>query len=201
MAEEMKEEPNGNEKQADDSVHIANMRQAFDGMRAYHNSEIAHKKDAIEILKTILTTTVLVYGGLVGLVVSQQIDGCFAFRTSIVLIFCVILAVFFIAHITNIKIDNDNKRYRDFFKEYLVERELLLVEEYVRKAGIIYPPHDPNKTGYHHTKKIIRRFGFIIVTVAIIGSVFVFGILITRNNDSKKECINHHHPPRHKHIR
>ena len=105
MAEELNENQKINEKHAKDSVHKANMRQAFDGMRAYHNSEIAHKKDAIEILKTILTTTVLVYGGLVGLVVSRQIDGYIASVASIVLILCVFLAVYFIAHITNIKID------------------------------------------------------------------------------------------------
>ena len=52
------------------ATHEANKREAFDGMRAYHQSEIAHKKDAIDIIKAILATTVVIFIGLVSAVFS-----------------------------------------------------------------------------------------------------------------------------------
>lgn len=190
----------------DQSVHEANKREAFDARRAYHNSEIAHKKDAVEILKTVLTIIILVYGGLIGLVFSDKIDVCLARHISLALLIFISLSVYIIVMITNKKIDKDHQRYKDYTEEHFFERKFLKIDDDLEKVG--YKPVNisqlinPDKSGYEYTKDILIAFGFIIVFVAIIGSVFIFCINGTGKNDGKKKIpVFHHRQTRHKLIR
>ena len=64
----------------------------FDGMRAYHQSEIAHKKDAIDILKSILTTTILIDGALISTIISKNV-GSVALTAVFVTVFIIAAAV------------------------------------------------------------------------------------------------------------
>lgn len=161
---------------ANQGVHEANKREAFDGMRAYHQSEIAHKKDAIEILKAVLATTVIIYGGLLSAVMTVKIYPDTALYAAIAIAAMVGIASSLIVGITNRKIDEDNKRYRKYREEYVLERRLIGLEKDLRASGYISAwneEHDPNRTGYHHTKNILRALGWIIFVVAVVGVFFV----------------------------
>jgi len=46
---------------------------AFDAMRAYHVSEIEHKKDMITILNGILAIIVTVYGGIFYIIIQENL--------------------------------------------------------------------------------------------------------------------------------
>ena len=59
---------------SDLDTHRSNKREAFDGMRAYHQGELSQKNDCIEILKAILTVSLLAYGGLLAIVHGRQLD-------------------------------------------------------------------------------------------------------------------------------
>src|SRR5690606_39857689 len=78
-------------------THQQNKREAFDGMRAYHQSEILHKGHAIEVLKTILTAILTIYVGLAASAVSGQIEKKVIIGTAIIVFIatsvCAILIV------------------------------------------------------------------------------------------------------------
>ncbi|MCW8092123.1 hypothetical protein [Alteromonas sp. ASW11-130] len=167
------------------AVHEANKREAFDGMRAYHQSEIAHKKDAVDILKAILTTTIVLYGGVLSVVISGNIDNSYAIYTGWTLVVLIGLSVALVVGVTNRKIDEDNKRYRKYRDEYVLERKLLglesdLLNENYTSAWI--EEHYPTKTGYHHTKNILRVFAAMIFFVSLVGSAFIYGAKEASNN-------------------
>ena len=170
------------------STHEANKREAYDGMRAYHQSELAHKKDAVDILKTILTTSVVIFGGLVGFVMSARINATIVIVAAWTIAVLISLAVGVIVFFTNKKIDEDNRRYRKYRDEYIKERELIGLEDDLKKAGYISAYVEagcPEKTGYHHTKNILKSFGCIVIVVAIVGVVFVYGALSASNNTAQ----------------
>lgn len=63
-------EPHKNEH----DVHLSNYRIAFDAMRAYHQSEIEHKKDMIAILNSILLSFITVFAGIFYFILSPGYD-------------------------------------------------------------------------------------------------------------------------------
>jgi len=157
-------------------------------MRAYHQSEIAHKKDAVDIIKTILNTTVILYAGLVGSTFTGKIDSSLAIAASWVIALLVGIAVFFIVLFTNRKIDEDNQRYRKYRAEYITERQLIGLEQDLSNVGYTsawMEYQDPNKTGYHHTKNILRAFAWIVFVVAIVGVGFLYGVHETSNKGAQ----------------
>ena len=160
-------------------THEANKREAYDGMRAYHQSELAHKKDAVDIIKTILTVIVIVYAGLAGSALTGKIDSNLAISASWIIAILVGIALSTIVFFTNKKIDEDNQRYRKYQSEYVKEREIIGLEKDLCNAGYIsawVEQQYPNRTGYHHTKNIIRAFAWIVFIVAIVGVGFVYGV-------------------------
>lgn len=174
------------------TVHEANKREAFDGMRAYHQSEIAHKKDAVDILKAILTTTIILYGGVLSVAISGKIGVLYAIYTGWTLAVLIGLSVSLVVGVTNRKIDEDNKRYRKYRDEYVLERKLLGLESDLSKekyTSAWVEEHDPTKTGYHHTKNILRVFAGMIFLVAIVGSVFIYGAKKASNNGAQQGLI------------
>lgn len=164
---------------ASEDIHKLNKREAFDGMRAYHQSEIFHKKDCIDILKSILTSTLAVYGSIIGLAYSEKIQHNQALSTALIILFFTVTAVFGVVWSTNRKIDQDNMRYRKYRDEYKLERLMLRLEEDMWEHSYIsawFEPHDAHKTGYHHTKVILRCFGWLIIGCASIGTTLVLSL-------------------------
>ncbi len=159
--------------------HLQNKRECFDGMRAYHQSEIAHKKDTIEILKSILTTIVLVYGAIIGAIITKSIESVALVVVSFFTLILIAISVLSITYVTNNKIDKDNARYRKYEEEYVIERQIIGLESELLKLNHesvwIDKTKDKNKTGYHHTKLILWVFSVIIILVSLVGTSFSVG--------------------------
>lgn len=171
------------------ALHRENKRECFDAMRAYHASEIAHKKDAVDILKAILATTIAIYGAIIGtlLVEKVQVPNLgLGLAASVVVI---ALVAYVTVHFTNKKIDTDNARYEDFQNEYLAERVYLGIENDLEGLGYFLAWSDrhagakikgrsasgvrkkqQNTTGYGQTKGILLAFFATIVLVAVVGA-------------------------------
>jgi hypothetical protein len=192
---------NSNLNSLEPSSHESDMRIAFDAMRAYHNSEIAHKKDAVDILKTVLTIIVLVYGSLIGLVFSNKVGTTFTICVLIGLFLFILISIIVIIRETNKKIDMDHERYMQYLNECIAERKILKIDKDLEKQKYDSPWDISYRPGYKYTKKILGIFGTIIVLVAFIGSVFVISILLTNKNTGKKKfpAFHHHHPHKHYH--
>lgn len=159
------------------TTHELNKKEAFDGMRAYHQSELSHKKDAIEILKTLLTSCILIFTGLLASVYAGLAKTEYILYLAIAITGITGLACFLIVWTTNRKIEQDNGRYRKYLAEYVVERDILALEDDLKAAGHTSTwvmPSNPDKSGFHYTKLILRWFGWIIFMIAIAGSVIVY---------------------------
>lgn len=155
-----------------DSLHEQNKREAFDGMRAYHQSEIAHKGHTVEVIKTLLTVVVSAYGGLIALIVSGKVSRCNGVAAAVMFFACVAIVVYYVVRETNLKIDEDHNRYEDHRSEYLAERRLLQIDSAFDNA---YKTHwqtraKDSPTGYSLTKRLNRALGAIVVAAAAIGA-------------------------------
>jgi Ca2+/Na+ antiporter len=157
-----------------DSVHEQNKREAFDGMRAYHQSEIAHKGHTVEVIKTLLTVVVSAYGGLIALLLSGKVSRCNGVAAAIMVLVFVGFVVWYVIHETNRKIDKDHDSYEMHRREYLAERRLLNIDS---AFGDEYTTHwQPRPTdshsGYFVTRGLTLALGAIVVAAAVIGTVF-----------------------------
>jgi len=170
------------EHEASRSTHELNKREMFDGMRAFQQSELAHKADVLNFLKSILTGSIIVYGfPIVALLKSEsRVDkdavGAFALITLIVV--CGISAA--ACYFTNKKIEHGHSRYGDFLSEYARESKWLgLMDSTVETAD----SHTPIKLiqldvkagdGYKETKRLIWVYGVLVGLVALGLSVIVW---------------------------
>jgi hypothetical protein len=154
------------------NLHEQNKREAFDGMRAYHQSEIAHKGHTVEVIKTLLTVVVSAYGGLIALVLSGKISRCNSIAAAGVFFGCVAFGVCYVIYETNKKIDKDHDSYENNRSEYLAERSLLGIDSDFDSS---YKTHWQQRakatpTGYDYTKRLNRALGAIVVATAAIGT-------------------------------
>lgn len=157
--------------------HESNKREAFDGMRAYHSSEIEHKKDAIEILKTILTSSILIYSGLLAAIYGKLVKNEYIICLDFVVTALIVMSVFTIVWTTIVKINADNKRYGEYRAEYVIERDILGLEDDLKAMQFTskwLKPSDPDKTGFHFTKLILIWYGITILTIAAVGAIIVY---------------------------
>lgn len=183
------------------AIHLENQRISFDAMRAYHQSEISHKAHAVDILKSILTASIFVYGGLFGLLLNEK-----DINLNIVQLagFATIFINYFIASIivktTNDKIKEDNIQYCLHYYEYRKERELLGIEKYLEDANFtsktqvinnknigqvksneaVCKDLNSNKeSGHSHTQSILNTFSKMIAVICIVGTI---GLMLLANN-------------------
>ncbi len=158
-------------------THQQNKREAFDGMRAYHQSEILHKGHAIEVLKTILTAILTIYVGLAASAVSGQIEKKVIIGTAIIVFIATSVCAILIVWATNRKIDHDNARYEAFREEYRAERRILGLENELQQKGGFsskwMEAHDRKASGYSVTKLILNIFAGTLSVVSLVGSVLV----------------------------
>lgn len=172
------------------TAHEQNKREAFDGMRAYHQSEIAHKKDAIDILKTILTSSLSLFTGLLATVFVAKIDTTYILYVSWIVTALVGVAAWNIVHSTNRKIDQDHARYQKYAQEYTLERRIIGLEDDLEKQGHTsawVAVTQGGKSGYHHTKNILTGLGWIVFMVAFVASVIINGAILVPKNEVKAE--------------
>jgi hypothetical protein len=154
------------------SLHEQNKREAFDGMRAYHQSEIAHKGHTVEVIKTLLTVIVTAYGGLIWLIGTNKISRCQAITVAILFLPAVAAVVLHVIYATNRKIDKDHDSYESHRAEYIAERFLLEIDShFCCKYKTHWQPRPKDAaTGYSYTKRLNWALGGIILAAAAIGS-------------------------------
>jgi Ca2+/Na+ antiporter len=155
------------------SLHEQNKREAFDGMRAYHTSEIEHKGHTVEVIKTLLTVVVSAYGGLIALILDGKATRCQGIESAIVFFIFVVIVVWIVLHYTNEKIDRDHSRYEDHRSEYLAERSLLQIESlFATGYKTIWPTREKDApSGYSYSKRLNIALGSIVIAAALIGSI------------------------------
>lgn len=113
-------------------IHRENYRIAFDAMRAYHVSEIEHKRDMITILNGILATIVTVYAGIFYIIIQPNLD---VFKTVLLVSLPILMLVIFVLindlrQESVIKLRGDNDRYEKFRNECIIERYYLGLNKY-----------------------------------------------------------------------
>lgn len=179
---------------ADLRVHEANKAEAFQGMRAYHTSELNHKKDAISIFQTLITSVAIIYTGLIAGVYNNVIDDLtpitiLGWVVFIVLVICSCI----ITNYSNKKISKDNARYNKYVAEYIWEREIIHLEEDLLNVG--YKSYwadfkenlsEKPKTGYSYTKKIIIGLNIIVCLIGLTGAAILqIASTYTKHNAAK----------------
>ncbi|MBI1797320.1 MAG: hypothetical protein HYR74_09735 [Candidatus Eisenbacteria bacterium] len=154
-------------------THDANKRELFDAMRAYHDSELAHKRDAISLLTTLLTAIGAIFAAII--VPSHPIPHAGTLAWSVAAVTSLLAAV--IVSATNRKIEEDHKIYANFGDEYVRQCEVLGLFGEVAIGDEKRPVKKRVKIGhgggYRHTKRIVRSVGIAISTLTVLGAVFV----------------------------
>lgn len=161
------------------SAHEANKKEMFDGMRAYHLSEINHKKDGIDILKTYLVTLAGVFGGLLASINKGYISNAAIIGLAILIAVINAIAVGLITWFTNQKIMADNGVYNRFLYEHGKERELLGIEDDLRTHTDYKSPWQKAEAkseikGYSHTIRIMRVFGNSVIAIGVVAALVVW---------------------------
>ena len=80
---------------------------------------------------------------------------------------------------TNAKNEQDNARYRKYQDEYKLERLALKLQDDLWSARYVsawFEEGDRNRTGYHHSKVILRVFGLPIVAAAGLAILLTYGL-------------------------
>lgn len=118
-------------------IHRENYRISFDAMRAYHVSEIEHKRDMIAILNGIMAIIVTVYGGIFYVVIQDKlltIKFVLLFSLPILMIVINVLIALLLKSSIR-KLEGDNNRFERFRNECIIERNYLGLSKYYEKVG------------------------------------------------------------------
>ena len=151
----------------------ANKRELFDAMRAYHDSELAHKRDAIGMLTTLLTAIGAVFAAII--VPEKPIPYAGILAWSIAAVTGALAAV--IVSSTNRKIQEDHRLYANFGDEYVRQCDALGLFDDIAIGEKREPIKERSRIGhgrgYVHTQRIVRSVGIAISTLAVFGAVFI----------------------------
>lgn len=152
-----------------------NKREMFDGMRAYHQSEISHANHAITMLLAISAAAgAVVLAVLFPQVTPNHVQEIAWGLWAVVSVFAVTIA--WTAHI---KISSDHQVYASFGAEYVKTCELLgfygPVERSAQNAGIKTNRKIGQGKGYRKTQAIIWSFA-----TELIALTFLFALLVCR---------------------
>ncbi len=178
--------PVSNDKLID--IHIAHKREAFDGMRANQDAEIAHAQDAIGVLKTILQTTIIIFGGVIGsfITTSTKVNPTSYLICSGMISLLIIGIALHFRRATSKKIDQSNSKYVIHREEYAHESALLNIAPFEFDINAYNKEHKKAAYvpggGYKFTKKILNSFTWIVVITALIGTGIVWLAIKEKNN-------------------
>ena len=175
-------------------------REAFDAMRAYHESELSHKSDAIETLKTFLTTIIVVFGGILASVKSNLAPSLYIHILVVIIASITIGATWYIYYITRRKIIGDHEQFFRYKSAYIWGWNLLgLAAADNRSKPLFSIPEiedaysgieredvrGRNRPGYWLTIDILTALSAIVTTITISGAIIVVSALCW--NDNKKQ--------------
>jgi hypothetical protein len=169
-------------------VHLTNYRIAFDAMRAYHTSEIEHKKDMITILNGILVSIVTVFAGIFIFILSSDYDAYKRVATIFIMIigFLYVIMIRKLMSVNAEKIKGDNNRYEKFRIECQLEREYLGLNDYykeIKQIDNIYwfvvedKDGERKGTGYKKTIGIINIYCDVLLYIVIALSLVALTVL------------------------
>lgn len=170
----------------DMETHRQNYRMAFDAMRAYHQSEIDHKRDVIAVLNNILITMLTVFGGIYYLIFSASVTVNKWALYGIVLITCLLylLLIMSLKRKNTEKIKADNRRYEQFREECNIERDHLGLTRFFEQAPLEtywdyrkkQTVYNPLEKGYMKTLGIINLFANLLILINILAAAVALAI-------------------------
>jgi hypothetical protein len=155
--------------------HEANKREMFDGMRAYHQSEIAHKQDAVRMLTTLLAAAGAIFAAII--VPERPIP--YAVLLSAVTALVATIFAWVIVGTTNRKIEEEHEIYARFGQEYSRACAVLGLFDPVVVGDQKHPAVKARGAigqgeGWKHTRNIVRGLGTAIAFLAWLAVVFVY---------------------------
>lgn len=148
-------------------------QEAFQGMRAYHASEIQHKQDAIAIMKAALTSVITVDGAMLAALATQKVHPSVTILGTLLVLLAACLALSELSEITNNKIAKDHRRYEDYRDDYVRALVSLGLQD---AQSHWHRQEDRDRSGYAATQKIVKVFENIVVGVAAVG--FAFALML-----------------------
>jgi len=154
-------------------AHEMHKQEAFQGMRAYHMSEIHHKQDAISVIKSTLTLVITINGAIIATLLAQKIHPLVAISGSLLVMLATIKFMSDLVDITNEKITKDHNRYEDYRNDYIYEMIELGLEN---KQSHWHREENRSSSGFSKTQEIINVFRCMVINVSILGVIFT-GIL------------------------
>ncbi len=165
------------------NIHLQNYRMAFDAMRAYHTSEIEHKKDAISVLNAFLASMVPVFGGVFFYILKDNSINWISIVMGILSIVAYFMSIDAVIETYKQKVDSDHYRYEQFRDEANREREVLGIKEDLKEystdacSSLYWDEKGRERSGHNSTKNIIERYSMLLKGVCMFVAV-LFGALI-----------------------
>jgi hypothetical protein len=167
-------------------IHLTNYRLAFDAMRAYHSSEIEHKKDMISILNGIFVSIITVFAGIAYFILAKDYDKYHSF----ILLFILAVTALYIIMILRLKsrsiakIASDNTRYEQFREECRKEREYLQLNTFFSPDATYWemPSILREGTGHEVTQGIVGDYSTVLISIIICLSTFALALLSIKLN-------------------
>ena len=160
-----------------------NKREMFDGMRAYHNSEIHHKKDAIGFLRSVLGVIVGVYGIIIGSFFSPDLTIEYAEYLVWIILLLFGLVISIVVNATIKKIEADHAIYANYGAEYTrfsyilgLQKNIILDDVEIQGKVIDLARPIGQGSGYKKTIHVIVETGigiFLMALILTIITVFV----------------------------
>lgn len=156
-----------------------NKRECFDGMRAYHQSEISHANRAITMLLAMAAAVGAV--AVKVLFLEVPLDHVYGVVWGIFIVVLVFGGA--IAGAAHIKISKDHEVYANFGAEYVRTCKLLGLYDPVSNGRIVSSDAIKNNEnigqgkGYRHTQSIIWSFACILVVLTLLFAIFIPYIL------------------------
>ncbi len=149
----------------------ANKREMFDGMRAYHQSEISHLNHAITILLAVLGA---VGAAVLALFLAEEphkhLPGIAWGLSAVVIALSLTVAI-----TSHLKITSDHKTYEEYGKEYQRTSELLGFYKCMRinrEATLIKTNRNIGQgDGYRKTQMIIWSFAIELIIFALLFAI------------------------------
>lgn len=156
-------------------IHLTNYRLAFDAMRAYHTSEIEHKKDMISILNGIFVSIITVFAGIAYFIVTKDFTKYHTFIFGFIMVVAVlyIIMIWWLKSGSNAKIASDNARYEQFREECRKEREYLQLNAFLSQGTTYWEMPSVFRDGAGHaiTQSTVGDYCTILISIIVCLSV------------------------------
>ena len=167
-------------------IHLTNYRLAFDAMRAYHSSEIEHKKDMITILNGIFVSIITVFAGITYCIVTKDYDkyNCFIFLFILAVATLYVIMILRLWKNSKHKIASDNARYEQFREECKKEREYLRLNTFFGPGPTYWEMSSADRQGAGHkvTRSIVDGYSTVLISIIVCLSIFSLALLSIKLN-------------------